>query len=675
MNWYGQSPRAVRKFPHPPFLPFTLILLPDTESVGEYRSWAKASPLLPTIVAAKDGDISFADLTIECLRRQFLKVCDCIPSSISGDSIERARAALRSWEPSPPKELGYQVGGHNSVTPNLIALAGAGFDNMVYGPFEKIMSGIGPYVAQIVRTAISILDERDQYGVRAMYRIYPPTPDLNLFAPAIYPHFFEARLSPQADRDQKRAFETARQALQRQTGYMFEVRTAAQQAVIAGHGFAESRGKKELAPHPLMLMRAEELRLSTDVMSALAAAEFSAVLRLPNEINRTQGTVGNFASHYRSDHPTSRKRLTAFRQVQARLAGAVPREFMDVIRRSKSGIRIVSDANLEWLDLDGLPLAMRKCCTRVPVTPGNLFVDQLATRSLLRLTPADFGKVLVVSALKRDDPIRGLFDVAFAGFEPRWRDQLSIEFAEVSSRDDFVAAVTRFDGPLIVFDGHGSHRRNEPGQLYLKDEAVDVWSLKEAITGIAPIVVLSACDTHAADRNHATAANGFMHLGVRTVLASVFPLDARQAAIFTARLLYRVAAYLGPGVAMLDRPMTWSEVIWGMMRMQLLTDFLRHLLAKRLIDQSRYEEVHLEGNVSINSAQPDPFGIVMARLEGFGLQRTDLMKDLEVAVANSSVISYLQIGRPETILIDRTDRIEHHLAEFQTPAAGSACLA
>jgi hypothetical protein len=65
----------------------------------------------------------------------------------------------------------------------------------------------------------------------------------------------------------------------------------------------------------------------------------------------------------------------------------------------------------------------------------------------------------------------------------------------------------------------------------------------------------------------------------------------------------------------------------------------------------------------------------MARLEGFGLQRTDLMKDLEVAVANSSVISYLQIGRPETILIDRTDRIERHLAELQTPAAEPACLA
>jgi hypothetical protein len=572
---------------------------------------------------------------------------------------------LGSWQPLPERELGYQVGGHNSVTPNLIALTTADFENMVYGPFEKIMSGVGPYVEQIVRTSNSILDERERIGELEMHRMYPPRPDLNLFAPAIYPQFFEARLSPRLGRQQKKAYETARQALKRQTGYMFEAKTAAQRAVLTAPGFAASGGQEKLAPHPLLLVRAQELRLSTEVMSALAASEFSAVVRLPNEINRTQGAVRNFATHYRSDHPTSRKRFTAFRQVQARLADAFPPPFMDLLRRSGSAVRIVSDAHLEWLDMDGLPLAIRKCCTRVPVTPGNLFVHHLAARPILRLTPDDFRKVLVISALKRDDPIRSLFQVAFAGFEPQWRDQLTVEFTEVSDRDDFVAAVTNFDGPLIVFDGHGSHRRNEPGQLHFKDEAVDIWSLKDAISEISPIIVLSACDTHAADRNHATAANGFMHLGARTVLASVFPLDARAAAIFTARLLYRVAAYLGPGVSLLDRAMTWSEVIWGMLRMQLLTDFLRQLLRKRLIHQTQYEEIHTDGNIWINSAHPDPFRMVISRLEALGVVKRELVNDLELSVANSSVISYLQIGRPETILIDQRERIARQLTGLE----------
>jgi hypothetical protein len=667
VKWYGQSPRVIKTYRHLPFLPFTLIMLPDTENVAEYRTWVDSASLPPTLVANRGGDLSFADLNLESLRQHFLNVCDRIPATVSADSIERARAALNSWQPLPARDLGYQVGGHNSVTPNLVALTTAGFENMVYGPFEKIMSGVGPYVEQIVRTSNSVLDERERIGALEMHRMFPPRPDLNLFAPAIYPQFYEARFSPDVRREERKAFETVRQMLKRQTGYVFEARTPAQKAILMPR-VDTSGDEGQVTSHPLMLMRARELGLSTEVMSALAASEFSTVVRLPNEINRTQGAVHNFATHYRSDSPTSRKRLTAFRQVQARLAGAFPSPFMALLRRSSSGIRIVSDAHLEWLDMDGLPLAIRKCCTRVPVTPGNLFVDHLATRSILRLVPDDFRKVLVISALKRDDPIRGLFEVAFAGFEPLWRDQLAVEFAEVSHRDEFVAAVANFDGPLIVFDGHGSHPRNEPGQLHFKDEAVDVWSLKDTITEIAPIIVLSACDTHAADRNHATAANGFMHLGARTVLASVFPLDARAAAIFTARLLYRVAGYLGPGVSALGRAMTWSEVIWGMLRMQLLTDFLRQVLRKRLIHQGQYEEIHTDGNAWINSAHPDPFGMVMSRLEALGLAKRELVSTLELSVANSSVISYLQIGRPETILIDQRERIERQLKRLEDEA-------
>lgn len=68
--------------------------------------------------------------------------------------------------------------------------------------------------------------------------------------------------------------------------------------------------------------------------------------------------------------------LLSFRQVQARLTEAVPKEFIEVIRKSKTGVRIIADAHLEWLDIDGLPLVIRKNCSRIPTTPGNLFIDQ-----------------------------------------------------------------------------------------------------------------------------------------------------------------------------------------------------------------------------------------------------------------------------------------------------------
>ncbi|WP_366142232.1 CHAT domain-containing protein [uncultured Tateyamaria sp.] len=90
-------------------------------------------------------------------------------------------------------------------------------------------------------------------------------------------------------------------------------------------------------------------------------------------------------------------------------------------------------------------------------------------------------------------------------------------------------------------------------------------------------MLLSACDTHAADRNHATVANGFLSLGVRTVVASVFPLDARDAAAFTGRLLHRIANFIPLTHSILERSVTWMEMLSGLLRMQFLTDYLRLL--------------------------------------------------------------------------------------------------
>jgi hypothetical protein len=189
-----------------------------------------------------------------------------------------------------------------------------------------------------------------------------------------------------------------------------------------------------------------------------------------------------------------------------------------------------------------------------------------------------------------------------------------------------------------------------------------------------PIVVLSACDTHAADRNHATTANGFLHLGARAVLASVFPLDAREAAAFAARLVYRVSGFIPAAIKEFEQALTWTEVICGLLRMQLCTDFLRLLLQKKVIDEDGYTNVHMVGNLAINGGAEDPFSVVLDELEALGLDRNGLKLDLELATANSSVISYLLVGRPETILIDAHERVVDQLKELNSEASESLAL-
>ena len=144
----------------------------------------------------------------------------------------------------------------------------------------------------------------------------------------------------------------------------------------------------------------------------------------------------------------------------------------------------------------------------------------------------------------------------------------------------------------------------------------------------------------------------------------MFPLDARDAASFAARLVYRVSEFVPGAIKAFDQAITWTEVISGLLRMQLLTDVLRHLEGKKAIDRDAYMRIHLEGNQAINGRVDDPFGVILDALEKIGLTKSSLSLDLETAIANSSAISYLLVGRPETILIDDRDRVVGQLEEL-----------
>jgi hypothetical protein len=209
----------------------------------------------------------------------------------------------------------------------------------------------------------------------------------------------------------------------------------------------------------------------------------------------------------------------------------------------------------------------------------------------------------------------------------------------------------------MVFDGHGSHRPEQPGMLWFGDDGVDVWDLRSEIARPPPIVILSACDTHAADRNHATVANGFLALGARSVLGSVFPLHASHAAMFAARLLYRVSDYIPAAVKGFGRSLTWLEVVSGMLRLQCVTDILRHMVGQRLIDEDAFLELHHLASDFVNVRLDDPFRPIRQSLLERGIPESRLDREIHAAIASSSTISYLHLGRPETILINSEENI------------------
>lgn len=652
IRWFAQSPKALTARVTPIFVPFVVVFLGHNHDIRRYQKWIDSHAFPIVVVSEKGGVISYEEFNILSLRNRFLKICDALEGQVHPVALENARTLLNSWEEPEQRELGYQVGGHNSVLPNAAALQVAGYQDIIYGPFEKISDGIGPYVEQIYRTAKSIIEEREQIGERQANQYFRRPPSINLYAPAVYPHMLNPTMhgAPLSPEEKRRLLNVVR-ALNKQEGYMFQASTPAQISALYG---SEPGGKPQ--PHFLMQERAAELSFGTECMGTLAASEFAAVLRLPNAINRTAGLVRQFAQQYHAHKSTDRKRADMFRRVQQAVTDAIPEEFIELIENSQEGIRLVCDAHLEWMKVRGLPLSLQKDTSRIPVTPGNLFVDQLSAKNYIHLKASDFSEILVLSALQDEDPISRFIGDALAVFAPHLAGRVNVKTVRVRNKADLISALNNFKGAMLVFDGHGGHAPEEAATLQLLEEQVNIWELQGEYPRVPPIVILSACDTHAADRNHASTANGFLSINTRTVLGSVFPIDARDAAAFVARLMFRVAEFVPKAHTLFNRSLTWMEIMGGMLRMQLLTDFCRRLESKGIIDRDAYIKVHTNGNLIINSGDEWPFERIIEELKEYGLDERLAWRELNAAAANSTAISYLQLGRPETIIVHPDER-------------------
>lgn len=662
IEWHGQSPRALKFMPAPIDMPFTVVILDESETIADYQDWLDKSPGPVTVIAKDGGHIPYDQLSFDTLHNRFLEICAELEAYANLAGVAEAREAIESWALPDERKLPYSLGGHGTIFPNLAALGVCGFRSLVDGPFER-HGDESAHIEQIVRTSNSVLDEREANPSSEANRLFPRTPDLNLYLPATYDLKTAFPLRSDIDPGMRKDLALTLRMIEKQDSYSFDMSTPAQIKAMMGRTIEELRAGADPTGNPIMRIRQLEIHLGTEAVSCLAASEIGSVIRLPNRMNRTKGIVRGFAQHYRADRPQLLKRAELFRAVQKAIAAGFPEEFFEVLDRSSDGVRVIADAHIEWLDVRGIPLGLRYNVSRIPVTPGNLFIESVGMKEPLFVSPDAFSEVLVVSGLEEAGVIAKQFEVAFDHFGKLWHDKLNLNFIRVKSRKEMVDAINAFRGMLMVFDGHGSHRKDEPGVLWLGDEAVNVWDLRGEITRPPPIVLLSACDTHAADRNHATVANGFLMLGTRSVIGSVFPLHATHAAIFAARLLYRVSEFIPAAVKMFGRSITWLEVVSGMLRRQSLTDILRHLEEKALLPDKWSIEATAELQMLADVSSPDPFANVQAEMAKWGVPDDELKREIHSALANSSTISYLHLGRPETILINSVENLEKFFAE------------
>lgn len=470
--------------------------------------------------------------------------------------------------------------------------------------------------------------------------------ELILTAPAVFHHVSPDQLSPDVPEADRQALGIVMRTLSAQRDYP--------QFVGQGGDFVKIA---ESVPARILLgLRRAELEVYTHCLSARASGFATAVLRLPPAVNHMRGQLGDLTNCIKGHSPRKSSKLSKL----ARRLGDMFRDEIDPkhIRLIETlsphaAVKLITDAPLELVPVNSLPLGIRFVTSRLPVTPGNLLaMTSLNSRPIL-IEPAAIMKVLVVSAFKANDPLKGLLPRVVREFI-KDLPNLQVDWVEVDGVESFQQALNHFDGAILVFDGHGSYSRvlNE-GSLNLGTETVDVWGLKNTVR-IPPIVLLSACETHPMDGTQATVGNAFLMLGAHAVLASLVPLSGVHAAIFVGRLMLRLGMYVPEVERTPIFPIRWSELVTGMLRMSYVTDLVKGLRSAGWTELNQKAMCHVMeySNNLINYLHPDWFEETLTAISTQCNRSVEDVKAAHLRYAYfTDSLHYVHLGNPEEIVI------------------------
>lgn len=552
--------------------------------------------------------------------------------------IEDMSKTLSAWRAPEAPVLDLVAKPHNSTIANLVTLQSLGYRFKAEAPLASPPGDERPHVNAMEETARAVIAVQDDVGFFPALMSHPPKPDRIVLAPALYAHTRERLPKPEPD-DPPGLRETIR-LLQQQTGYIF-------------HGAGKALAPMMLPAGQFVLdVRMRELHVQTAAAALRSASTIAATIRLPNGVNLTP-ELSNFTGYARGDGSNARnnKGERVFQSVQTALAKHTPAQLLDIVASSQSGVKLIADAPLEWLPVGDLPMSIALDVSRIPATPGNLMITQLARIETLYLDPDAFSEVLVISSFGTSDPIRNDVRHAMAIMASNSSDRLKIRQVTVNSTDEFVTAINDFHGAMMVFDGHGSHDKiSGVGALHVGSEKIDVWQLRGRIRP-PPVVVLSACDTQSPDRTHVTAGSGFLTCGATAVVGTFLPVRSKSAALFAARLALRAAWYTHAVVGG-KRPILWSEVFGGMLRLDYLSDLMGRLEREKLVTQASAIALRNEVNMHVHTRDPDWWPQVKQKLQAAsGLDDAAMKSLISKTVAEGDSVRYTHIGNPDLLCI------------------------
>lgn len=406
----------------------------------------------------------------------------------------------------------------------------------------------------------------------------------------------------------------------------------------------------------VVYMRAAELRAFTAALSLLGTSTFTPTLRLNPGLNRLRGSLTQISGCARGNSPHQNFKLKKLAdRLSVSMESIIDKRMIAAIRRNARGtssICLVSDLPLEWLRIDGMPLGIRHDVSRIPATPGNVMLAESARSEHLILGLRDFREILVVRSFGKDDPIAK--DLEWAITAPLWSsnggEMPIVRFVDVSTIDEFVEAVSAYKGALLIFDGHGAaDDETGVGSIFIDGHPVDIWNLKDRLR-LPPIVLLSACDTFPVDGSHGSTAIGMLSLGATTVLGTLLPINSKRAALFIARLIYRIAKFIPIMATGRRLGVDWRYIMSGMLRMTYASEIISQF--EKDFGVEFLEVLRTKTNVDINSRDDKWLTQMIRRLAAVvNKPARDIWAWFEERVEMVDSLKYVQLGRPELIVV------------------------
>jgi hypothetical protein len=647
-RWMPLNADVLPMLPSPDTDPLWVIFTQDPDTAEVVERWCGERLFRPLHVSTiKVGKA----IPPERLTRGTFKsfALEAIQAEMNPRLVAAYTEAVRRWPAQKFKRTTLRYESHNVTVPNELVLLGHGLLPAKGRRLEPLDDR--DYVRAIRDSAQAVRRLRAKGTPSPMLRAYPAQPDTVLFAPAMYNALYRRARLPEAPLD---GLAESLRMLQSQRGYAFQTDKPAE---ILAH----------LTPgwHLLNSMRSSELRITSAGVGMFCSSVLACGIRLPARINRTQSVVAQLAKHLRK-HPSGQDKTgRVFALVQSELANSLDPALRDIIGSSTDGVRLVTDAPLEWLPVGGLPLSLRHQTSRINATPGNLSFGELVNGELMIMKLEALQEVLLISAFAATDGLRHLMRDALAAVASRIG--ITVRHVEVGSRAELVDALNAFRGVVAVIDSHGDHGSGGAGTLTIGEDDVDAWTLR-GHARIPPVMILSACDTHAVDGSHASVTNGFIACGARAVLGTFLPVRGVDAAHFVARLLMhahsRTRELTGKGYSV-----SWGRLVTESMRLQLMADVVAGLRRRWKAAAQNPDAVLTMAADRVGEA--DWWEAFLADLSiHVDLGGGDLEDRVGRIIAASDVIRYVHMGAPETILFSS----EAVLATASRRGTRKACL-